>query len=102
MGSGRAVARSITRRSIRMPIRRRGFAEARVEPEGAFYSKDYGEFILPYDRVARAASPDETLLEFLQSTYEAAAKLGAWDRVRSGGQLATVGGSSRVHGRLRS
>jgi hypothetical protein len=57
-----------------------GFAEAGVGPEGAFYSKDYGEFILPYDRVARAASPDETLLEFLQSTYEAAATLGAWDR----------------------
>ena len=57
-----------------------GFAEARVGPEGAFYSKDYGEFILPYDRVARAASADETLLEFLQSTYEAAATLGAWDR----------------------
>lgn len=57
-----------------------GFAEARVGPEGAIYSKDYGEFILPYDRVARAASPDETLLEFLQSTYEAAATLGAWDR----------------------
>ena len=57
-----------------------GFAEARVGPEGAFYSKDYGEFILPYDRVARAASPDETLLEFLQSTYEAAATLGVWDR----------------------
>jgi hypothetical protein len=57
-----------------------GFAEAPVGPEGAFYSKDYGEFILPYERVARAASPDETLLEFLQSTYEAAATLGAWDR----------------------
>jgi hypothetical protein len=57
-----------------------GFAEARVAPEGAFYSKDYGEFILPYDRVARATSPDDTLLEFLQSTYEAAATLAAWDR----------------------
>jgi len=57
-----------------------GFAEARVGPGGAFYSKDYGEFILPYERVARAASPDDTLLEFLQSTYEAAATLGAWDR----------------------
>ena len=68
-----------------------GFAEARVEPEGAFYSKDYGEFILPYDRVARAASPDETLLEFLQSTYEAAATLGAWDRSALEGNL-PVGG----------
>ena len=57
-----------------------GFAEARGGPEGAFYNKDYGEFILPYDRVALAASPDETLLQFLQSTYEAAAMLGAWDR----------------------
>ena len=57
-----------------------GFAEAHVGPDGAFYSKDVGEFILPYDRVARAASPDDTLLEFLQSTYEAAATLGSWDR----------------------
>ena len=57
-----------------------GFAEARVGPDGAFYSKDYGEFILPYERVARAASPDDTLLAFLQSTYEAAATLATWDR----------------------
>jgi hypothetical protein len=57
-----------------------GFADARVGPDGAVYSQDYREFILPYDRVARAASPDETLLEFLQSTYEAAATLGSWDR----------------------
>jgi len=57
-----------------------GFGEARVGPDGAFYSKDYGEFILPYDRVARASSPDDTLLEFLQSTYEAAATSGGWDR----------------------
>jgi len=57
-----------------------GFGEARVGPDGAFYSKDYGEFILPYDRVARASSPDDALLEFLQSTYEAAATLGGWDR----------------------
>ncbi len=57
-----------------------GFADVPVGPEGAFYSKDYGEFVLPYDRVARAASPDDRLLEFLQSTYEAAATLGGWDR----------------------
>ena len=57
-----------------------GFAEARIGPEGAFYSQDYREFVLPYDRVARAASPDETLLQFLQSTYEAAATLGGWNR----------------------
>jgi hypothetical protein len=63
-----------------------GFREMRVAPEAAFYSKDYGEFILPYDRVARAASPDDTLLEFLQSTYEAAAALGQWDRAALEGQ----------------
>ena len=57
-----------------------GFAAARVAPEGAFYSQDLREFVLPYDRVARAPSPDDTLLEFLQSTYEAAATLAAWDR----------------------
>lgn len=57
-----------------------GFAEARVGPEGAFYSKDFGEFILPYDRVRDSSSPDDTLLEFLQSTYVAAADLAHWDR----------------------
>jgi Family of unknown function (DUF5996) len=57
-----------------------GFPEAPVGPEGAFYSTDFREFVLPYDRVAGAASPDDTLLEFLQTTYEAAAKLGGWDR----------------------
>jgi hypothetical protein len=58
----------------------KGFRELHPGPEGTFYSRDHGEFILPYDRVARAVSPDDTLLEFLQSTYEAAAALGEWDR----------------------
>ena len=57
-----------------------GFASAGVRPEGAFWSGDLGEFILPYDRVRESATPDETLMEFLQSTYEAAAGLAAWDR----------------------
>jgi hypothetical protein len=57
-----------------------GFATAHVGPEGAFYSQDYREFILPYDHVVRASSPDDTLLHFLQSSYEAAATLGRWDR----------------------
>ena len=57
-----------------------GFAEARVRTEGAFYSTDFGEFILPYERVRQSASPDDTLLGFLQSTYEAAADLARWDR----------------------
>ncbi|MGH9896322.1 MAG: DUF5996 family protein, partial [bacterium] len=46
----------------------------------AFYSPDLREFILPYDVVRESESPDNTLLEFLQKTYEAAAELGKWDR----------------------
>ena len=58
-----------------------GFADAPVRPDGAFYSKDLREFILPYDVVRQAESPSQTLLEFFQATYEVAAKLGNWDRV---------------------
>lgn len=57
-----------------------GFAAARVRPSQAFYSADLHEFILPYDVVRNSATPDETLFAFLQSTYEAAANPGAWDR----------------------
>ncbi len=57
-----------------------GFADARVSPQEAFYNTELGEFILPYDAVRQAASPDDTLLEFLQSTYSAAADLADWDR----------------------
>jgi hypothetical protein len=57
-----------------------GFKDVRVRPDGAFYSPDFREFILPYDRVRESSTPDETLLEFLQSTYVAAADLGRWDR----------------------
>jgi hypothetical protein len=57
-----------------------GFAEARVRPEGAFYSQDVHEFVLPYDLVRRSADPDAALLEYLQATNEAAARLGGWDR----------------------
>ena len=57
-----------------------GFADAPVRPDGAFYSRDLREFILPYDVVREAASPDDVLHEFLQSTYETAANLGGWDR----------------------
>jgi hypothetical protein len=56
-----------------------GFSEAPVHPGEAFFSKELGEFILPYDAVAQAASPDDTLLDFLQTTYEAAATLAAWE-----------------------
>jgi hypothetical protein len=57
-----------------------GFAAAAVRPAQAFYSTELGEFILPYDAVRTAGDPRATLLEFLQSTYEAAADLAGWDR----------------------
>ena len=57
-----------------------GFRQAPVRPSGAFFSEALGEFLLPYDVVRTAADPDDTLLEFLRSTYEAAANAGAWDR----------------------
>ena len=57
-----------------------GFAAAPVSPPAAFYSTDLKEFILPYDAVRSAPSPDEALLAFAQSTYEAAANLAHWDR----------------------
>jgi hypothetical protein len=57
-----------------------GFAAAPVKPDAAFYNNDLGEFLLPYDAVRQSASPDDTLLDFLQSTYEAAANLAQWDR----------------------
>lgn len=57
-----------------------GFAEAKASPPGARFDPALGEFLLPYDLVRRADEPDEVLLAFLQSTYDAAADLGGWDR----------------------
>lgn len=65
------------------------YAYAYPEPEGfrnypvrspAYYSNDMHEFLLPYDAVRRAANPDAMLIDFAQSTYEAAAESAAWDR----------------------
>jgi hypothetical protein len=57
-----------------------GYSTAAVRPAAAYYHEALREFVLPYDAMRRADSPDDTLLEFLQSTYEAAANLGRWDR----------------------
>jgi hypothetical protein len=51
-----------------------------VRPKRAFYFNDYGQFILPYDAVRTASDPAATLMAFLQSTYDAAADSGKWDR----------------------
>jgi uncharacterized protein DUF5996 len=57
-----------------------GFANQAVRPETAFYHPEMKEFLLMYDDVRTAASPRAALMEFLQSTYDAAANLGKWDR----------------------
>jgi hypothetical protein len=57
-----------------------GLKTAAILPSGARYDTEVSEFILPYDEVRRSASPEETLMDFLQSTYEAAADLARWDR----------------------
>ena len=57
-----------------------GFTQASVKPDAALYSNDLHEFVLPYDAVRESKSPDDTLLDFLQTTYEAAANLAKWDR----------------------
>jgi Family of unknown function (DUF5996) len=57
-----------------------GFASQSVTPEAAFFHPQAGEFILPYDAVRTAADPDQVLLGFLDSTYDAAARLAHWDR----------------------
>src|SRR5258707_896858 len=57
-----------------------GFAEAKVQPDAAVYEPKLREFVLPYDAVRTAENPDKALLEFSQSAYDAASKLGKWDR----------------------
>lgn len=74
-----------------------GFPAASVQPGAAFYSSELREFILPYDIVRQSASPDDTLLQFLQTTYAAAADLSRWDR----GSLERAGVSSKPSGTKR-
>jgi hypothetical protein len=59
-----------------------GFADHPVGPDGAYYSVENGQFLLPYEVVAAADDPDRALAEFLHTTYNAAADLGAWSRGR--------------------
>jgi len=58
----------------------KGFAAAKIEPDTASYQPNLREFILPYDAVRTAEAPDEVLLKFAQSAYDAASELGKWDR----------------------
>jgi hypothetical protein len=57
-----------------------GLKDARVRPDAAYYHRELGEFILPYDAVRNAADPDQAILSFVESTYDQAATLAGWDR----------------------
>jgi hypothetical protein len=58
----------------------KGFADAKIAPAGASYNSQLHEFVLPYETMRAMTSPDEALLEFAQSTYDAASTLAKWDR----------------------
>jgi hypothetical protein len=57
-----------------------GFAEVGVKPDAAAFSRELGEFVLPYAAIQQSQSPEADLLAFFRSTYEAAADKAAWDR----------------------
>jgi hypothetical protein len=59
----------------------RGFAQAQASPPEAYYHTQLKEFVLPYEAVRTAPDPDAMVLSFFQSTYDATADLGGWDRV---------------------
>ena len=57
-----------------------GLPEAIIQPAAGFYSQDMKEFLLPYDAVRQSPSPEDALMDFLESTYEAGSNLAKWDR----------------------
>ena len=57
-----------------------GLKEASVRPDGAYYHRELGEFILPYEAVRTTSAPDEAIAAFVETTYAQAATLGGWDR----------------------
>jgi hypothetical protein len=57
-----------------------GYRDTSIVPEQAIFDSKMGEFVLPYEAMRMSADPDSTLLQFLQSSYEAAANCGRWDR----------------------
>ncbi len=57
-----------------------GYAESSIAPAAAFYDSNLGEFVLPYEEMRQLADPNAALLDFLQTTYDAAANCAHWDR----------------------
>ena len=57
-----------------------GFRRASLQPSAAYYHEAFGEFVLPYRAVRAASDPDRAVLDFLESSYAAAADAAGWDR----------------------
>jgi hypothetical protein len=76
-----------------------GLKTARVRPAAAYYHRELSEFILPYEAVRTSRSPDEAILEFIDSTYDAAATLAHWDRASLERQLQPGGAPESNPGR---
>jgi uncharacterized protein DUF5996 len=76
-GSGPVVEPAFYAYAVPEPV---GLKDAHVRPYAAYYHRELGEFILPYDAVRTASSPDAAIAEFIDSTYDAAATLAKWDR----------------------
>ncbi len=57
-----------------------GFSKSKVKPDSTFWSNELGEFILKYEDVRISPNPEKLLLAFLETTYEAGATLGNWNR----------------------
>lgn len=73
-----------------------GYAESDIGPDTASFNQQLGEFVLPYEQMRLSADPDSALLQFLQSTYEAAANCAHWDREAleiSAAQIRNTGGA---------
>jgi hypothetical protein len=68
-----------------------GFSSAAVRPSQAFWNRELNQYNLPYDVVRTAGNPDEVLMDFLTSTYDAAASAGQWDRAALEGPLGVPG-----------
>ncbi|MGH6826011.1 DUF5996 family protein [Methyloceanibacter sp.] len=73
-----------------------GFSAGPIRPPQGFWSNELSEFILPYDAVRTADDPEQALMDFLTSTYEAAAKAGLWDRAALEGPLGVPGVPRKV------
>jgi hypothetical protein len=76
-GSGTFLEPALYAYAVPDPV---GFKDAKVRPDAAYFHQELGEFILPYEMVRTAASPETAVRAFVDSTYQAGANFAKWDR----------------------